>query len=80
MVWLDYRASGKLNLGTQHLILWMGICSLFAIECSLANLRHQNQNMVDGSHANGLHRDQLDRRLAMAVLAGCWLAAVAYTF
>ncbi len=80
MVWLDYWASWKLDPGAQHLILWMGICGLSAIECCLAYLRCKNQNMVDGCHANGLYRDQLDRCLAMAVLARCRLAAVVYTF
>lgn len=68
MVWIDYRTFGEFGSWAQHLFLWMGICCLFAIECSMANLRHPNQNLVDGSHANRFHRDQFDRGVAMAVL------------
>ncbi len=80
MVWIDYRAFGEFGPGSQYLFLWLGICCLFAIECSLAHLRHQNKNLVNGCHANGLHCDQFDRGVAMAVLACCGVAAVAYTF
>jgi hypothetical protein len=68
MVWIDYWAFGEFGSGAQYLILWLGICCLFAIECSMANLRHQNKNLVYGCHANGFYCDQLNRGVAMAVL------------
>ena len=80
MVWIDYRTFGEFGSGAQHIHLWLGICGVPTIECCLAHLRRKNTNMVDGSHANRLHRDQLNRCLAMAVLARCRTSGVAYTF
>jgi len=65
--------------GSQHIIFRLGIRGVLTVKCSLAYLRHQNQNLVYGGHASGFHYNQLYWRMAMAVLAGCLPGSVAYT-
>jgi len=80
MVWIDYRFAWELDSRPQYLILWLGICSLFAVECCLAYLWRKNQNLVYGCHANGFHGNQFNRGVALVVLVQYRFEQMSYTF